>query len=490
MKHTIIILVFALFGLTNLNAQTDSCLNVINGALKGQSGNIQDNMFHNLMIDPNNPNIVYAGTETSGMFKTTDGGQTWQRLRLGLKCTVQQTGYPQIFNITADPTDASVVYASTVSGPGPVTGALYSSASAGVYKSIDNGLTWKQYNYGFTNSYNSFLSVNPTNSRELLSSVGGMHATQPSLNGAFFKGGLYKSINAANSWVKLNTPILADSNACWGLKYSQLPQLSIYSSWHTHDAGIPSLGLIKSIDNGNSWSVKNPPGIILGYFDVYKKNGNYIIGTSNVAPHAAYASKDGGISWQALGKSFFGEFKIHPTDSSIVFYLGGGKNISRTTNGFQSVQTVYTDNSLSDIPPRQYIQDIKISESNPNIVWACAQGYFLYKSIDGGSSFTKITAIRDLIYSTPTGIENLNNELSFSIYPNPANNTISIESNFDFVNAEINFYNYLGQSVKNISGINSKNTIVSLSELSNGMYFVILTNMSQKFIKKIIVHRE
>jgi len=54
--------------------QTDSCLTEINGAKKGEPGNIQDNMFHSLAIDPKNENIVYAGTETNGMFKTADGG--------------------------------------------------------------------------------------------------------------------------------------------------------------------------------------------------------------------------------------------------------------------------------------------------------------------------------------------------------------------------------------------------------------------------------
>jgi len=87
----------------NLYAQqTDSCLAEINGAKKGEPGNIQDNMFHSLAIDPKNENIVYAGTETSGMFKTTDGGKTWTRLRKGLKCTINQTGYAQIFDIAYD----------------------------------------------------------------------------------------------------------------------------------------------------------------------------------------------------------------------------------------------------------------------------------------------------------------------------------------------------------------------------------------------------
>src|SRR5262245_50030753 len=89
--------------------QSDECPVEINGSLKGSSGNIQDHMFHSLAIDPNNENIVYAGTETSGIFKTTDGGVTWTRLRAGLKCTAQKTGYSQIFDIAIDPTNPQII---------------------------------------------------------------------------------------------------------------------------------------------------------------------------------------------------------------------------------------------------------------------------------------------------------------------------------------------------------------------------------------------
>ncbi|MDZ4758503.1 MAG: T9SS type A sorting domain-containing protein [Bacteroidota bacterium] len=492
MKKSLLIAIIFFSGLTNIHAQvtTDSCLSLINGALKGQPGNIQDNMFHNLMIDPNNPNIVYAGTETSGMFKTTDGGQTWQRLRQGLKCTIQQTGYSQIFNITADPINVNIVYASTVSGPGPVTGYLYPSASAGLYKSIDAGLTWQQRNNGFTNSYNTFLSVNPTNSQELFTAIGGMKSTQPSLGGAFFTGGLYRSTNAGNSWIKLNTPILADSNASWGIIYAAQPNSAIYCSWHTHDAGIPSLGLTKSTDNGNSWSVINPSGIVIGNFDVFKKNGNYIIGTDNTSNHFAYASSDGGANWTPLNKKFYGAFQMHPTDSSIVFFLGGGKTINRTTNSFQTSQIVHTDSSLIS---GQYMEDIKISESNPNIVWVCAQGYYLYKSSDGGASFTKITAVRDSIYGI-TGIGDMtDNESTISIFPNPFSNSTSIDLHLlSGGKVSIVVFNTLGQKIITVlngeelsTGNHSFN--LDLTSLPSGMYNVLI-NINDKIVSKKIIH--
>src|SRR5216684_1680385 len=57
---------------------------VIKGPAVGVAGNNHDNPFRSLAIDPNNPQIVYAGSECNGIFKSTDGGNTWQWIRAGL----------------------------------------------------------------------------------------------------------------------------------------------------------------------------------------------------------------------------------------------------------------------------------------------------------------------------------------------------------------------------------------------------------------------
>ena len=81
-------------------------------------------MFHSLAVDPVDDAIVYVGTETNGIFKTTDRGLTWVRLRNGLKCTTTHQFYPEVYDIAVDPTNHNTVYAATVTGPdgGPLVG--------------------------------------------------------------------------------------------------------------------------------------------------------------------------------------------------------------------------------------------------------------------------------------------------------------------------------------------------------------------------------
>ena len=116
-----------------------------------------------IAIHPTNPNIVYVGTgeannrQTSsfgdGIYKTTDGGKTFTNI--GLKET--QT----IARIVIDPKNPETVY---VASPGHLFG---SNPDRGVFKTTDGGRTWNKVKFidddtGFTD-----IAIDPSNSNIL-----------------------------------------------------------------------------------------------------------------------------------------------------------------------------------------------------------------------------------------------------------------------------------------------------------------------------------
>jgi hypothetical protein len=136
----------------------------INGALRGEPGNIQDNVFQSLAIDPRGPATVYLGTETNGIFKTADGGATWTRLRRGFCLDPNRLGYPQIYEIAIDPERPGTLYAATIAAPGPATGSgpeVLRSGNGGIYKSTDGGLSWQQRIDGFGSTYSAHVLLHP-----------------------------------------------------------------------------------------------------------------------------------------------------------------------------------------------------------------------------------------------------------------------------------------------------------------------------------------
>ncbi len=446
---------------TTAPVDTNDCPTPINGALKGGPGNIQDHMFHSIAIDPRNENIVYAGTETNGIFKTTDGGVSWIRLRQGLKCTANQTGYSQIFNITIDPTNSQVLYAATVNGPGPISPQLYPSASGGVYRSSDGGLTWAQKNTGLPTTYATYVLVDSTNPQRIYVGLGGVKSTF-SLAPGFYRGGVYVSTNSGDSWSTLPVPAGVDSNIYVNMTIRGSDSKILYGSAQLHGTDASTaMGFFRSTDGGQTWSISNPAGQTIYAFDAFHKNPRIIYGHDLSPTRLVHRSTDGGSTWTQLKAGFFSEPKIHPTDSLTIYFFGRN-TINKSTDGLQNTTTVYTDQNLDST--RQMV-DIKISQANPNVVWAAAKGYFLYRTTDAGATWTKITAIRDSVYGGVTVVEEDERTVpdAFTLeqnFPNPFNGTTVIRFRIvQQAHVELSIYDLRGRLIRNmVSKILSPNS--------------------------------
>ena len=93
--------------------------------------------FLSLSISPDNDDVVYAGTNIRGLYKTTDGGATWiQIVPESELIPFASEDHVHIFDVKVNPTDSTEVY----------MGEWHS----GMYRSTDSGTTWKRINSGLS----------------------------------------------------------------------------------------------------------------------------------------------------------------------------------------------------------------------------------------------------------------------------------------------------------------------------------------------------
>ncbi len=169
---------------------------------------------------PSNPDIIYVGTgeytprsqssQGAGMFKSTDGGQTWTRIGL------EQTR--QIGRIVIDPHDPNRVFVAAL-------GNMYAATpQRGVYLTTDGGVTWKRVLFINDGTGAIDLSFNPDNSQVIYAAMWATRrppwAVYPSSHGP--DSGLYKSTDGGKTWAHLTNGLPANPGKI-GVAVAPLP---------------------------------------------------------------------------------------------------------------------------------------------------------------------------------------------------------------------------------------------------------------------------
>lgn len=177
------------------------------GIWKSQNGGVSFNPVFDkycqsigaLAIEPGNAKIVYAGTGESntrnsvsigeGLYKTTDGGNNWQKI--GLDST------ERISKILIDPTEKKTVYAAA---PGPL---WKSSVHRGLYKTTDGGKTWNKILYVNEETGCADIAIHPTKTSTLFASMWQFQRKPYAFNSGGKGSGLFKSTDGGKTWNKI-----------------------------------------------------------------------------------------------------------------------------------------------------------------------------------------------------------------------------------------------------------------------------------------------
>ncbi|MDZ7292767.1 MAG: T9SS type A sorting domain-containing protein [candidate division KSB1 bacterium] len=283
-----------------------------------------------LAINPKNPEIVYAGAATGGVFKSVDRGATWKPI-------FDEQAVLPIGDIVIDPQNPEVLYV----GTGEANGGHNNFPGAGVFKSTDAGASWQLVGLENTTSIGRIV-VDPVNSnRVYVAAIGSYFGSDP-------ERGVYRSTDAGKSWKKVLS--VNDSTGAIDLIINpQNPSTLFAAVWErvrrhnrSHLTG-ESSGIYRTDDGGNTWQrlgttngLPGPSPTIgrIGLAICAKQPENlYALYTINSTYGALYRSKDGGRSWtrtdpnNALQSGFgtfswyFGNVRVHPDDPEQVFVL-------------------------------------------------------------------------------------------------------------------------------------------------------------------------
>ena len=197
-------------------------------------------------IPADDPSVVWVGTGENnnrqssswggGVYKSTDGGHTWQNM--GLEDT------RHIARIVVDPNDHDVVY---VAALGHLWG---SNETRGVFKTTDGGVTWDKILYVDEHTGATELVMDPSNNKVLYAATYQRQRSNWGFNGGGPGSGIYKSSDAGVTWTKLTVGIPEGDLGRIGLDvYRKDPRVVYARIQHATESGV-----YRSDDGGSSWA--------------------------------------------------------------------------------------------------------------------------------------------------------------------------------------------------------------------------------------------
>ncbi len=279
----------------------------------------------------------YMGATGGGVWKTTDGGNTWNNISDGYFNT---TG---IGDITVSLSDPNIIYVGT--GESPVRG-VKTSHGDGLYKSTDAGKTWKHMGLEKTRHI-SDVYVHPTNPDKVYV------AAQGNPWGPNEERGVFLSNDGGLSWEKI---LYVNEN-------SGIVDMTV-------DPNNPNFMMVASWDfNRKPWVVQSGgPGSRI------------------------YKTTDGGKTWKEINKGL-PELKgkmgvaISPANPNIVYIaidaLGDKAGVYRSDDAGESFKQ--TTNDATTYARSWYYMHIIADPNDEDELWV--MNSFAMKSIDGGKTF-------------------------------------------------------------------------------------------------------
>ncbi|MGH7228691.1 MAG: WD40/YVTN/BNR-like repeat-containing protein [Nitrospiraceae bacterium] len=269
--------------------------------------NLSKGMTHSrvisLAIDPAYPSTVYAGTKGDAVFKSYDGGQRWVSQRSGLEGVVMTSVVNQF---VFDPLDSNRLFVAT---------------TVGIFESQNGGEAWQKRMDGM---------------REVLMVVTlTLDPTRPTILYAGTSGGVYKTMNRAVRWEKVNNglvpPELLQSSRALGVTVIQVDP-------HVPDTVYAATlnGIYKSTDGAKSWTrtAQSLPDQMMSAMVLDRAKAGVIYVASREGIHK---SEDGGDTWKAMNNGLatlnVRSLAQSPTDPKL-FYVGtNGSGLYRSRDG-------------------------------------------------------------------------------------------------------------------------------------------------------------
>ena len=393
--------------------------------------------INSIAVDPKDPNRVfvavlghpYGANAERGLYRSTDGGQSWQKVLY----KDEDTGAMQV---VFDPSNSQTVYAvlwSARQAPWEY-GNAFNGPGSGLFKSTDGGNNWQQLRQGLPTPEQGLgrigIAIAPSDPKRMYAWV----TANPSV------GGIYRSDDAGQSWTKTNNEMRV-----WGRgddfagvavdpKNPDIVYAANTSSYRSTDGG-HNFTAFKGAPGGDDyhgiWINPDNPQIILFGVDqgaTITVNGGqtwsswynqptaqfYHVSTDNRFPYWVYGGQQESGSVGTASRSDYGEISFrewHPVGAEEYGYIAADPLDPNIVYGGKLSKFNQTTGDVQDISPAPIRGKYRFNRTAP-VIFSPVDPHILYyasnvlfKTTNGGHSWQEISP--DLTRDAPGVPQNM-----------------------------------------------------------------------------------
>jgi len=309
-----------------------------------------------IMVDPDQPDLVlFGGADGYGgplFYRSTDGGTTWKASDSGFEQTVVSALVPDRLT----------------------PGMIWAATNAGIYRSLDRGLSWQSVTTGLMRGFDGPRSV----------------SIEPDT------GRLY--VITGDSQYSWRVHVSSDAGATWRRTKWE------YRAFATDQAtpgtlyGATTTGFFKSDDSGATWTASSQPPQELNLILPVKGRPELIYGAGEYSAGSFWKSTDGGATWTSSTYEPFQGWTIWRLAAS-----PDGKTLYALTQLglYKSVDEGASWNQCAPLPGSydSYGTDVLLDSADPKHLLVSTRVDGVYESFDGGQTLNRLKGLPDIVSS-------------------------------------------------------------------------------------------
>ncbi len=356
--------------------------------------------------EPGNPDVVYVGAASGGIFKTADAGLNWQPI-------FDKENVAAIGALAVAPSAHNVVWAGTGE---PWLIRAFMPMGDGVYKSTDGGLTWSHLGLEQT-GHIARIIIHPHNPDIVYVCAVGQ-AYRP-----HHERGIFRTADGGKTWQQLL--FVNEDTGCSELSMdAHDPQTLFAGMWQVEirtwglNSGGPGSGIYVSHDGGDTWTKLAGNGVPAADRPV----GKVAVQAAPSDPKRVYAlmeedtprfyrSDDRGKTWRVVNQShliderapYYTRFAVSPDDENLIYFVTVSFSVSRD-GGETLAERV--------VPAGGDNHDIWIDPLNPNRILVAHDGG-ASMSLNRGRSYQRIVLPIAQMYHVA-----IDNQIPYNVYGN------------------------------------------------------------------------